>query len=248
LEVERLTGSAAGPAVTDSSGRYVAWPVVTAGEARAVLRSVGPAGAAAEGQVQAFPATPRCCDNPFLLVGITRSGEVVGSMPAANRAWVWDARGGQEVSGPPVREIEGLDDGVVDQVTAEEIVAHSPPFHYAVGGLRGEDFLATGRISARAVDFGDPLGRRVVYVDDSGETHVRERLRPRRGRGGANDVRLQLPRLEVGFTSAVWENPDHVLLDVSDDLVPWGALVRCAVDSGTCEIAVRFGGPHLVAR
>ena len=47
--------------------------------------------------------------------------------------------------------------------------------------------------------------------------------------------------------AARWEDDGHVLLDVSDASLPHGALVRCAVDTGDCELAVRFDGPHLVA-
>jgi DNA-directed RNA polymerase specialized sigma24 family protein len=241
-EVEPVTGAAAGPAITDPGGRYVAWPEVRAGQAAVVVRRVGADGPTASVEQQVFPGTARCCDNPFVLVGMTRSGAAIGSLPAVRRAWAWDRSDGR------LREIAGLGESLVDQVVGEEIVAHEPPYRYTVGVLRDGVFVATNRFRARSVNFSDPLGRRIVYVDEDGETHVRERRSFRRGRAGANDIRLQLPVLDAGFASARWAGTGHVLLDVADDLVPDGALVRCDVVSGACEIAVRFDGPHLVAR
>ena len=241
LEVERLTDSAAGPMVTDPARDQVAWPVVENGQAKVVVHPIG-ADVLTTGKEQIFPARPRCCDNPFVVAGITEDGEVVGSLPAASRAWVWDTRDGA------LREIEGIGNGLVDEVTATELVVHHPPFHYAVGKVEGSAFLATGELTARTADFGDPLGRRVVYVDQAGETHVRDRGRsPRGNRRPRNDVRLELPLLDAGFAGVRWTDTHHVLLDVSDDVMPYGALVRCNVYSGACEISIRFDGPHLVA-
>jgi hypothetical protein len=59
---------------------------------------------------------------------------------------------------------------------------------------------------------------------------------------------MLLPTIGDGFSAVRWEDNDHVLLELSDASVPRGALVRCAVDSGACEIAARFSGPHVVAK
>jgi hypothetical protein len=102
-------------------------------------------------------------------------------------------------------------------------------------------------LSARDADFADPLGHRVVYADDSGEIHVRERVLHGRARRASSDVRLQLPTLDQGFAAVRWEDDDHVLLDVADASQPHGALVRCDVGTGACELAARFDRPHLLA-
>jgi hypothetical protein len=57
-----------------------------------------------------------------------------------------------------------------------------------------------------------------------------------------------LPALDAGFTTARWEDAEHVLLDVSDASAPAGMLVRCEVQTGVCEVAAKFDAPHLLAR
>jgi hypothetical protein len=209
------------------------------------VQSVDAAGSVLLSDQQAFPARPRCCDNPFLVNGITPDGTVVASMPAASRAWAWTTPDGGTES--QVREIEGLGNGVIVQVTAGGIVVQYSSSHFAVGVLEDDAFLVRDEINARQADFGDPLGHRVVYVDTNGEIHVRERAPRGRSRRGAQDIRLQLPAFDEGFTSARWEDDSHVLLDVSDASTSNGVLVRCDVRSGRCETAARFDGPHLVA-
>lgn len=246
--VETLIDAGTGSVVTDPSGTHVAWLLAGNQEATVVLREVDASGAAPHTAEQTFPATPRCCDNPFVLNGITQDGDLVGSLPAASKAWVWDTRDGGTGADTDsdLREIEGLGNGSIDQVTVDGIVIQYPPSHYAVGSLEDGVFLVTGEFTARTAYFGDPLGRRLVYVDDSGETHVRTRV-PRRGRRVPVNVRLQLPLSDAGFTSARWEDDAHVLLDVFDNYLPDGALVRCDVVTGACELASRFDGPHLLA-
>jgi hypothetical protein len=39
-----------------------------------------------------------------------------------------------------------------------------------------------------------------------------------------------------------------VILDVVDETAPDGALVRCDVRDGACELADKLEGPHLVSR
>jgi DNA-directed RNA polymerase specialized sigma24 family protein len=240
LAVAPVTDTATGSVVADPEGEQIAWLEAGTGPATVVVRPVGVEGAAPDLR-RTFPATPSCCDNPFVVNGMTRSGELVGSLPAANQVWVWDTSDGD------LTAIEGFGNGVIDRVTATEVVVHHPPFHYAVGDLEAGSFLVTFEIQARSVDFGDPRGRRVLYVDREGEAHVGERATRRRGRGPGGDVRLRLPALDSGFSGARWEDADHVLVDVLDDVVPNGALVRCDVVSGACEIAARFDGPHLGA-
>jgi len=244
-EVTTVRSDSRGEVVTDSSGHHVAWLAGGAGPAVVAVQSVDAEGAALLSDEQAFPATPRCCDNPFVVNGMTEEGQVIASLPAANRAWVWTTPDGG--TRDQVHEISGLGNGVISQVTASGIVVQYLPSHFAVGVLEDDAFLVHDEINARQADFGDPLGRRVVYADTDGEIHVRERPPHGRSRRGSQNVRLQLPVLDQGFTSARWEDDGHVLLDVSDASVPDGALVRCDVGTGACEIAARLDGPHLVA-
>jgi DNA-directed RNA polymerase specialized sigma24 family protein len=234
-----------GEVVTDPSGDHVAWLTGGGGPAVVAVQSVDAQGSVLLSDEQAFPARPRCCDNPFLVNGITPDGTVIASMPAASRAWAWTTPDGGTES--QVREISGLGNGVISQVTAGGIVVQYSSSHFAIGVLQDDAFLVHDEINAREADFGDPLGHRVVYVDTNGETHVRERAPRGRSRRGTQDVRLQLPAFDEGFSSARWEDDGHVLLDVSDASTSNGVLVRCDVRTGRCETAARFDGPHLVA-
>jgi DNA-directed RNA polymerase specialized sigma24 family protein len=244
-ETETIASASGGELVTDPAGEHLAWLAAGAGPAVVVVQTVADGAVLLDDQ-QTFPAKPRCCDNPFVVNGMTEGGQVIGSLPAANRAWVWtNPDGGTDNQ---VREISGLGNGVISQVTAQGIAAQYPPSHYAVGVLEDDAFLVRGEINARQADFGDPHGERVLYADGTGEIHVRERASRGRSRRGSQDVRLGLPALDQGYASVRWEDPDHVLLDVSDASTPDGALVRCEVATGACEIAAALDGPHLLAR
>lgn len=237
--VSTVTTSASGPAVADPEGTRVAWLRQGSGVATVVVRSVA-TGASDE---QTFPVTPRCCDNPFEVHGITRSGQVVVALPAEDRVWVWDVRDGGVTS-----EIDGIGTRAVVGVTAGELVVHDAPFHFAAGEVAGDRFRTRYQFQARSANFDDPRVRRVVYVDRAGETVVRDRINRRRDRRVGDLVRLRLPALDAGFRGAWWEDNDHVLLDVVDDVVPLGALVRCHVETGRCETAARLTGPPVLAR
>jgi hypothetical protein len=252
VRVETATGDLAtvqpasrGEVVTDPSGDHVAWLARADGQAVVAVQSVDAAGSVLLSDQQAFPAKPRCCDNPFLVNGITQDGTVIASMPAESRAWAWTTPDGGTES--QVREISGLGNGVITQVTAAGIVVQFASSHYAVGVLEGDAFLVRDEINARQADFGDPLGHRVLYADTDGQIHVRESAPRGRSRRGSQDVRLRLPTLDEGFTAARWEDDRHVLLDVADASTDGGALVRCDVTNGRCELAAELDGPHLLA-
>lgn len=244
-ELVTVAADSRGELVTDPSGEHVAWLAAGPGPAVVVIQTVDAAGATLVSDAQEFPATPRCCDNPFVVNGITEQGTVVASLPAAGRAWVWATPDGGRVDA--VRELAGLGNGAVDQVTVGGIAALYPPSHFAVGVLEGDTFFVRAELNARQADFADPLGLRVLYADDAGEIRVRDRAQRGRSRRPSPNVRLGLPALGQGYDSVRWEDADHVLLDVSDASLPQGALVRCDVDTGACEVTVRFDGPHLVA-
>jgi DNA-directed RNA polymerase specialized sigma24 family protein len=244
-ETETIANASHGELVTDPAGEHLAWLAAGAGPAVVVVETVADGAVLLDDQ-QVFPATPRCCDNPFVVNGMTADGQVIASLPAGNRAWVWASPDGG--TDDQVREISGLGNGVISQVTSDGIAALYLPSHYAVGVLQGDAFLVRGEINARQADFGDPHDERVLYVDGTGEIHVRQLVPRGRSRRGSQNVRLGLPELDHGYTSVRWEDPDHVLLDVSDASTPNGALARCDVVTGACEIAARFDGPHLVAR
>jgi hypothetical protein len=147
-----------------------------------------------------------------------------------------------------VREIEGLGNGIVTQVTPGEIVAQYGANHFAVGRIDHDAFLAEEDVVATAADFADPTGRRIVYLDGSGAMRVGRRGAGS-GRDRSHDLRLRLPRLHGGYAALVWEDDRHVLLDVTDDSLPHGAVVRCDVGTGACELAHRFAQTlHLLAR
>lgn len=236
--------SSHGELATDPAGEHLAWLASGDGSATVVLRTVWD-GAVALSDEQEFPGRPRCCDNPFLVDGITADGQVIASLPAMERAWVWSTPDGGTVN--QVREIEGLGHGMISQVVAAGVVVQQLPFRYEVGSIDAGRFVRTAVLTARQADFSDPLGHRVVYVDEDGGIHVREIASRGRSDRGSEDVRMRLPPIEHGYDTVRWEDADHVLLDVSDPSLPHGALVRCAVDDGSCEITVRFQRPHLVA-
>jgi len=248
LRTETVTEQAsADQLVTDRAGKYVAWLAAGSGAATVVVQSVD--SAVETGYRLRFPVAPGCCDHPFTVDGLTPAGDLFASLPSENRTWVWRAAEGITPwsSRRHLHEISGLGNGVVGQVTPGEIGVLYLPSYFAVGVVEGGIFLAKDEINARQADFGDPRGERVVYLDDAGEVHVRERA-SRVAAGTAHDVRLRLPALDPGYARVRWEDGDHVLLDVDDDSLPHGALVRCDVDSGACQIATRFDTGHLLAR
>jgi DNA-directed RNA polymerase specialized sigma24 family protein len=243
LVVTPVTDSASGPVVGDRRGRHVAWFDVGYGLRRIVLRDTDPV------RSQSSPAERSLTTGgePFEVAGVTAAGDVVVTRPSDTRAWIWPAPREVPEPGPGLREIEGLGNGVVRQVTPGEIVVLYPPNHFAVGRLEAGAFLAEEDLVATAADFADPRGKRIVYADSAGHVHVGRRgvgtgrLRP-------HDPQLRLPRLTAGWSGLTWEDDDHVLLDVADDSMPNGALVRCDVRSRDCEVAVRFRGQHLLAQ
>jgi DNA-directed RNA polymerase specialized sigma24 family protein len=242
LAARQIANDSGGFVTTDATGRLVAWLASGVGDASVVLESA-PVGNGPGRRTRSFPARPKCCDNPFLLDGVTVSGEVIASMPAEGRTWVWRS-GAPAGSAEALQEIGGIGNGVVRQVLGDEIVVLYPPVHFAVGVLEGAAFLVEEDVVATNADFGDPTGEHVVYSDSAGRIVVRER----RGGDSPDERTLRLPALEQGFDALRWEDDDHVLLDLTDGSVPEGALVRCDVTSGDCELVRRFDGPHLVAR
>jgi hypothetical protein len=137
---------------------------------------------------------------------------------------------------------------VISQVTERGLVVHYPPLQYAVGQIEHDVFLQLAEIPALDADFTDPLGHRVVYADNTGDIQVREQNPRGRSRRAASTITLGLPKLDDGFSGLRWEDTEHVLLDVYDESMPDGALVRCDVRDGACELADDLEGPHLLPR
>lgn len=246
-ESSTVAETSRGELVTDPSGEHVAWLSATGGTASVVVETVTDQSVPISDE-QRFPGRPRCCDNPFLIAGITQDGHVVASMPATGHTWLWRTPDGGERE--PVREVTGLGTGAVLEVTAAGVVVGLPLSQYAVGRLDDEGrFVRSDVLSARDAGFSDPAGRRAVVLDDNGEIRVRDIRSRGRSRRGVQDVRMLLPALPSGFAAVSWEDDDHVLLDLSDASTPHGALVRCDVDTGDCELAVVYRGErHLLAR
>jgi DNA-directed RNA polymerase specialized sigma24 family protein len=241
--MDLVAATSGGQLATDSAGRQVAWLSSGSGKATVVLASASAAASGRLDGVQSFPVTLRCCDNPFEINGITDDGQLVASLPAQNRAWVWDTRGNGHL-----HEISGLGNGVIGEVTATALVAFYPPSHYALGQVQDDVFLQSAELAALHADYSDPLGHRIVYADNEGDIHVREINARGRSRRPAGDIRMRLPTLDDGFADLRWEDGDHVLLDVYDESMPDGALVRCDVGDGACELADDLEGPHLLPR
>jgi hypothetical protein len=243
MVVSPVTDSASGPVVADRRGRYVAWFDVGEGLRQIIVRKTDPSPS------QSSPAewSLTTGGDPLDVAGITSTGGVVVSRPIETRAWIWPAPRKVPEPGPGLLEIEGMGNGVVRQVTPGEVVVLYPPNHFAVGRLESGAFLAEEDLVATAADFADPRRRRIVYVDSAGHVRVGHRG-VGTGRIRPHDPRLRLPRLAAGWSGIAWEDDDHVLLDVADDSMPRGALVRCDVRSRDCEVAVRFHGPHLLAQ
>ena len=241
LDRESVVESSGGQLVSEPDGSRVAWLESAQGPATVHLESTDPADKVDESRT--IPATLRCCDNPFQVDGITQDGELIASLPAESRVWVWDT-----TSDDPdgVREISGVGNGVVSQVTAHGFVVHYPPVQYAAGQIDDSAFLQVGEIAAIDADYSDPLGLRVVYTDDTGEIHVRDTQFRGRSRRSSSDIMMRLPLLDDGFADLRWEDDQHVLLDVYDETAPNGALVRCDVTDGACELADNLEGPHLL--
>lgn len=239
LAIEPVVDRSGGQLVTDADGEDVAWLSSTARKALVFVISLD-LGEVADTRVQTFPATLRCCDDPFRINGITGSGQLIASLPAENRAWVWDTR-----ADDGVQEISGIGNGVVVQATVQGLVVQYPPTQYAVGRLENGAFLQVAELVARDADFSDPLGQRVIFADGNGAIHVRELPTRGRNRRGSVDIRLRLPLLD-DFAGVHWEDTDHVILDVYDASAPDGALVRCDVRDGTCELADQLEGPHVL--
>ena len=242
--VEPVAETSGGQLVADRGGSRLAWLASDVGAAEVHLESANPAYPVVGDDSQLFPARLRCCDNPFEINGITRDGEVVASLPVEGRVWVWDT----DDPGSRVREITGIGNGVVSQVLKGALVVHDPPFQYAAGRIEDGAFLRVAEIAAVDADFSDPQGHRIVYADTAGEIHVREVTTRGRSRRGDPNIRLQLPTIDDGFSAVVWEDSFHVVLDVSDETAPDGALVRCNVTDGVCELADELEGPHLLPR
>jgi DNA-binding CsgD family transcriptional regulator len=237
--IDVLAESSPGRPVIDPGGHQVAWQTSRNGQARVTVRALdGTPGAA----TRTFPAAPTCCDNPFLVNGITQAGQLIASLPSEGTAWVWDTHADR------LREIRGLGGRLITQVTANEIVVQAASSAGFVAGTVTDGALEeTQRIDGQAADFADPSGRRIVYTVD-GDVHVRDR-----GPGVTapnilyRDIVLHLPGL-ANAPDLYWEDGDHVLLDASEDGMGAGWLVRCDVGTRACETAVRFDGSHLVAQ
>jgi hypothetical protein len=241
LRVEPVVETSGGQLVDDPRGERVAWLTAAAEQAAVDLTTLD--GSDPAGERQDFPVMLRCCDNPFEVNGITEDGELIASLPAESRVWVWDTtRGGG------VRELSGIGNGVVSQVTVRGLVVHYPPLEYAVGRIQDGAFLQVAELAVRKADFSDPLGVRAVHTDEAGEIDVRDFAARGRSRRAGPSVRLRLPALEEGFAAVRWEDDDHVVLDVFDESAPDGALVRCDARDGSCELADELEGPHLLAR
>jgi hypothetical protein len=146
--------------------------------------------------------------------------------------------------------IFGGGNGILAQVAAGDLVVETGGA-FDVGALHGTDLVYDQEVSGVLADFADPSARRVAQVDDtaSGTTlkgvwvlersHGGEQEHPRTG--------LRVPP-HATCADVRWQESGHVMVDGTDPTAPNGALVRCDADTGACERAATFDGPHLLAR
>jgi hypothetical protein len=248
LATTTVTTTSAGQVVADPSGRYVAWVEAKTGTRRpvVVVRAIGSEGETRAQQERAFPAGP----DPFVLVGIDRNADVFGSRPAQRDGiWVW--RSGL-VLAPGRRVFDrvfGAGNGVLAQVVNGHLVVNTGGA-FDVGELHGTNLVYDEEVSGAIADFADPSARRVAQVDATANGSERNGVWVMK-RTDVRDPEPPRPRLRVPTDATIvdvrWEDAGHVLVDVSDPTAPNGALVRCDVGTGDCELATRFDGPHLLA-
>jgi DNA-directed RNA polymerase specialized sigma24 family protein len=243
MVVSPVTTRAAGPPVVDPTGRYVAW-VRTGSQPLVVVDTTDAPGNGTRRRERAFLSG----GDPPVVTGVSESGDVVLSIPAEGSTWLWHAFAGDTRAGARFHDVPGIGIGEPYQLLpGKKLVVQYRPDRFAVGSIGDDSFTAEGYLVATIADFTDPRGRRIVYVGGAGEVHVRRRT-PGFGRDQSHDLRLRLPRLRGGTSGIAWEDDDHVLLEVADSSMPLGALARCDVRTGGCEIAVGFAdAPHRLA-
>lgn len=206
--------------------------------------------------VQRTPARPSCCDNPFVIDGITGDG-VVGSMPALHDVWLWriefsDVTGTLTSAG--LQKVSGLDpfpDATVDQVTPDHVVLNGS-INLVVGKIREDgrfvesDCCAAVRgLRAESYDLRDPTGTRVAFVRDNALDF--------RELDSMTDTELRLPKAEAAPVIR-WEDENHVLLvleiypptiDDSVEYKPRSVLVRCSAKPRCERVADLLGAMSL---
>ncbi|MBO9522765.1 MAG: hypothetical protein J7518_14630 [Nocardioidaceae bacterium] len=239
---ELIARDAEGPAAISPAGDYLTYQRHT--DDGAVTLVVHPIDGG-EDLVQAVPAKPSCCDNPFTIDGITGDG-VIASMPALGRVWLWriefaDVTGTLRSAGLERVALAGFPDAYVDQVTPDLLVL-SGNINLVAGTVEGDRFVeddccaAVRGIRAESYDLRDPEGERVAFV--------REGLLYVRDLDTMADTTIKLPKAEAG-PSLRWEDKDHVL--VALDLGSQSVLVRCSTE-GRCERVAQLVGAMSLAR
>lgn len=188
---------------------------------------------------QTFPADPSCCDNPFVINGITGAGQLIASLPSVNRSWVWDYPRlllSAPQPGDDVRRIRGLGGLSITGVLDSGIVgtdASDPEYAFRTGPIEGDRFRPEAEIDGGQQVYFDDTGRAVVVRTD-GAVVVRDRDT---GGDPSDDRPLRLPP-GSGVQGMVRETERTVLLDVwwSDgSAYELTALVRCDLEDLTCE-------------
>ena len=249
LRTRTLATTSDGGPVISPGGDFVAWQTTHPGEAEVAIRYLR---RPFDGDEQVFPATPSCCDHPFLVHGMSQLGHLFVSLPGSNRAWVWDVAEGQEGipylvpdSDDYVREIRGLGGRYITDVTSNEIVLTSGGAWVSVGTATDGSYKEAERIRSYAADFSDPRARRILFTSRNGDLHIRDRTSgPNPAKHPGKDVVIDLgPRTEIALDSILWEDLNHLLVEVSDHSASSTirrALVRCNAKTGACELAVRL--------
>jgi hypothetical protein len=184
-----------------------------------------------------FPFTPSCCDKPFLLNGIDADGNVYAT--GAGTVWVAPARGGA-----PARIVSGIDgkgDVVVDEVDRTRLVVTQGATW--VGHLEGARFVRDFQVlGSRPTLSWDET--RIAYVDATGRAdsaHWKAHVWVAAVESG-QPREMGLPDDVTSVDGLLWESATDVLVQVTteDATAEHYAWLRCAVDTGRCEIARQF--------
>ncbi|MGO4255048.1 sigma factor-like helix-turn-helix DNA-binding protein [Marmoricola sp. RAF53] len=260
-----LARTSVGEPVVDTDGRWVAWRQEGMGDGTGARTGAGTGAVVVVHPLtggrrlqRSFPVGASCCHDSFRVTGITRSGQLIASLPSAGRSWVWDLRHGT------VRLLRELDGRIIRQVVGDDVVAvdlMSRSYSVTVGSVVGDRFRPSFSTDRPEPDFAVPGW--IIYTGWDGTLRARSlpwaasvtQPGSRSGVGPGPGVRrrevvLRLPPYLVR-TTLRRELGTTVVMDVrsarSDDVTA-GYLVRCDIATGSCQNVAHLRGEHHLAR
>ncbi|HEX4191166.1 MAG TPA: hypothetical protein VHZ06_09240 [Marmoricola sp.] len=224
--------------VSDGS-RYVAWRTVGTSTTNVVVHQIK------EGFVDTdIPAPGQCCGSPFVIDGITPSGQLIGGMTSLDRYWSWsfvDADDGELSDSEPAAVISGLRGQSVAAVVGDKIVVSR-----TTGTSRVATIAADGTLSAAATwasvarDAALSASGREYSSSLAGDVFA-----SKLGATRSDPVRLWLPR-GVHVKQAMSDDATHDVLLISTpeaDASTTDALARCDFVTGACTLIQTIPAP-----